>query len=135
MQIQNAELVRGFIEATNAQRFESYDEFLAEELAAHMPGGRTLNRSELEDNERAFASAFPDIQRHLDDVVVEGDKVVARTSIRGTHQSAFSGIAPTGKVVETSAIVIYRIASGRIAEQWVEADFLGLMEQLKQGAC
>ena len=127
-------VVRDFLAATDAQRFDRYDELLAAAVVAHFPGGLDMNRAEVEVAERSFAEAFSDVTREVLDLFSEGDKVVARTAIRGTHQGDFSGVAPTGRSVQTSGIVIYRVAEGRIAESWVEADYMGLFGQLQEDA-
>ena len=75
-------------------------------------------------------SAFPDGTNTLEDVIVEGDKVVDRHTFRGTHTGAFMGIPPTGKSVTFSGIEITRIANGQIVETWHQEDLLGLMQQL-----
>ena len=89
-----------------------------------------LDRGQTEDGERSFAAAFPDIVRTINDLVAEGDKIVARTSLVGTHQGQFQGIAATGREVRITALVIYRVENGKIAESWVEADFIGLLAQI-----
>ena len=123
-------VVTEFIEATDAKDFARYDRLLSDNVIAHFPG-QTLDRQQLEENEVTFARAFPDVARNIHELVVQGDKVVARFSLRGTHQGEFAGIAATGRGVATTAIVIYRVVDGRIVEQWVEADFQGLMAQLE----
>ena len=62
--------------------------------------------------------------------IAEGDKVVARVTIRGTHQGMFMSIPPTGKHVTSTGIEIYRIAGGRVVEHWNSYDDLGLLQQL-----
>lgn len=119
------------LEATDAQDFDRYDDILSEDIIGHFPGGADLGREQFEQNERAFAEAFPDITRTVEDLIAEGDRVVARTTVRGTHQGEFNGIAATGRTVQTTATVIYRVEDGRIAECWVEADFMGLLAQLQ----
>lgn len=79
---------------------------------------------------RLFRATFPDLEWRIDDLIAEGDKVVARTTMRGTHQGAFFGLPPTGKTVEMAGIHILRIADGRIAEHWGTNDDLSLMRQL-----
>ena len=79
---------------------------------------------------RLFRSVFPDLEWRIDDLIAEGDKVVARTTMRGTHQGGFFGIPPTGKRVEMTGVHIMRIADGRIIEHWGSNDDLGLMRQL-----
>jgi len=63
-------------------------------------------------------------------MVAEGDKVVARLRISGTHQGEFLGIAPTGKQVTFTGIDILRIAEGKVMEHWGNVDELGMLQQL-----
>ena len=65
-----------------------------------------------------------------DELIAEGDKVVERYTVRGTHQGAFLGIPPTGKHVSVSALGIDRIKDGKIVETWISMDTLGLLQQL-----
>ena len=72
-----------------------------------------------------FAEAregFPDLIVTVEDVMVEGDRVAARVTMRGTHRGEFQGIAPTGKRVEVKAIDMFRISGGKIVEHWGHAD-------------
>lgn len=77
-----------------------------------------------------FRTVFPDLMWHIDDLIAEGDKVVARTTMRGTHLGSFFGVPPSGKTVEMTGVHILRIADGRIIEHWGNNDDLGLMRQL-----
>jgi len=77
-----------------------------------------------------FLAAFPDAHFVVDDVIAEGDRVAVRHTFQGTHQGAFQGIPPTGNRVAVSGIVIYRVAGDKIVEGWLNADFLGMMQQL-----
>jgi steroid delta-isomerase-like uncharacterized protein len=79
---------------------------------------------------RLFRSIFPDLEWRIDDLIAEGDKVVARTTMRGTHRADFFGIPPTGRRVTMQGIHVVRIADGRIIEHWGSNDDLGLMRQL-----
>lgn len=74
--------------------------------------------------------AFPDLNWGIDDLVAEGDKVVARTTMTGTHLGEFFGIPATGKKVSMYGVHVLRIADGKIAEHWGSNDDLGLMRQL-----
>ena len=75
-------------------------------------------------------ASFPDARFSIDDLIAEGDRVVVRHRLRGTHQGVFQGIPPTGKPVMMTAIGILRMVNGQIAETWLDADFLGLLQQL-----
>jgi predicted ester cyclase len=81
---------------------------------------------------RQFLTAFPDVQVTIEDLIGEGDKVVARLFIRATNTGSFAGRPPTGKKVEFRSIRIYQILDGEIVASWAMQDRLGLMEQLGQ---
>jgi steroid delta-isomerase-like uncharacterized protein len=74
--------------------------------------------------------AFPDLRVNVEDVIAEGDKIVSRNSVTGTHQGEYMGIPPTGKSVTYNEIFIARFANGRIAETWGVVDVLSQMRQL-----
>jgi steroid delta-isomerase-like uncharacterized protein len=77
-----------------------------------------------------FLSAFPDLHFTVEDLIAEGDKVVARATLSGTQQGTFMGIPATGKHVTIRGIEINRFEGGKSVEHWVEMDTLGLMQQL-----
>jgi steroid delta-isomerase-like uncharacterized protein len=74
--------------------------------------------------------AYPDLHITIEDLVEEGDKVVCRDTVTGTHQGEYMGIPPTGKSVTYDEIFIARFAGGRIAETWGVVDVLSQMRQL-----
>jgi steroid delta-isomerase-like uncharacterized protein len=73
---------------------------------------------------------FPDLHYTVEDVVAEGDKVVARWTASGTHTGDMMGIAPTGKLVKAPGITIFRFAHGHIVEGRTVWDALALLQQL-----
>ena len=82
-----------------------------------------------------WRTAFPDLQISIKDMIAEGDRVVARLTIRGTHQGELRSqllgtIAPTGRQATWTGIDVFRIAGGRIAERWNERELVGLLQQL-----
>ena len=77
-----------------------------------------------------YRRAFPDLRVTVEDLIAEGDKVVARLRFRGTHLGELEGIAPTGRRVDCTGIVVSRMEGGKIAEDWANFDDLGLMRQL-----
>lgn len=79
---------------------------------------------------RLFRAVFPDLEWRIDDLIAEGDRVVARTTMRGTQHGAFFAIPPTGRSVEMGGVHVMRIADDRIIEHWGSNDDLGLMRQL-----
>lgn len=75
-------------------------------------------------------SAFPDINVKVNDQFVKGDKVFSYFTWTGTHQGAFMGVPPTGKQVTVEGMDIWRVQDGKLAENWVIMDAMGLMMQL-----
>src|SRR6185312_10291512 len=76
----------------------------------------------------AIRSALPDARYEVDDLVAEGDKVVVRWRLLGTHKGAFRGIAPTGQPITLKGIAIYRMERGKLMERWVVSDLYGALE-------
>lgn len=79
---------------------------------------------------QSMLDAFPDFEMAVEDVIVEGDKVVIRVRATGTHQGEFMGIPATGRRVEVPLIDIMRVRDGKIAEHWGVRDDMTLMRQL-----
>jgi predicted ester cyclase len=79
---------------------------------------------------RMVAAAFPDNHHAVEEVIVEGDPVVVRSTITGTHEGDFIGISPTGRRIEVTEIHVYRLKGGKIVEHRVGRDDLDPMRQL-----
>jgi len=80
---------------------------------------------------KAFHGAFPDLRAAVTHAVAEGDLVVGRFEITGTHRGAFLGMPGTGRKVHYEEIAIVRLADGKIVEHWSVADALAIMQQLQ----
>jgi steroid delta-isomerase-like uncharacterized protein len=74
--------------------------------------------------------AFPDLRITIEDLIAEGDKVVSRNSVTGTHRGEYLGRPPTGRSITYQEIFIFRFADGRIAETWGVVDIFSQMRQL-----
>lgn len=130
----NKRLVRRLYEETDKQNFAALDEFFSADLIDHDPPPIPNLKPGLEGIKQAFrvfATAYPDGTHFIHDLIAEGDRVVVRVSGTGTQTGEFKGIKPTGKKVEMTGIVIYRIEGGKIVERWAQHNFLGfVMQQL-----
>ena len=121
---------RMYEEAWNENRLEVIDEICAPDYVGIGPYG---NEHGPEAVKRGIASrrvAFPDIHVTIEDMVAEGDKVVARLTFRGTHKGEFQGVSATNKEVTWSGIWIYRVDGNKLVERWHNYDMLGLMQQI-----
>ena len=127
----NKELVRRWIAFANSGFSGDFALFISSDYVGHL-GPAVMDRGELERLERQFNLAFPDAHHRVDDLVAEGDRVVLRTTARATHRGEFEGIPATGRAVEFTGLVVYRIEGDRIAESWGEIDFLRLIRELRR---
>jgi len=75
-------------------------------------------------------AAFHGLNVTINDIMADGNKVIARFTARGTHNGEFMGVPPTGKAIILTAIEIFRVKDGRIVELWGEVNMMGLMQQL-----
>ena len=129
---ENKAIFRRYVEEVPYQgNLEVADEIFGRYLA-HQSDGSTLERGP-EDVKRfteEYRSAFPDWRISIDEQIAEGDKVVNRVTLRGTHQRQFRDMAPTGKEVELKAVTIFRFSEeGKVVETWDYFDQLKLMRQ------
>ncbi len=75
-------------------------------------------------------ATFPDFHNRVDEILAEGDGVMARLTYSGAHLGELFGTAPTGKQVEYGGIALFRITEGHITSGLVYGDTMGLMRQI-----
>jgi serine phosphatase RsbU (regulator of sigma subunit) len=117
----NKAIFRRYIEEVwNQTNLELVDEIF-DRYISHQPDGSVLERGP-EDVKRfvsEFRAAFPDLRINIDEQIAEGDKVVIRATLRGTHQGEFRGMAPTGKEIEDKGFTDFRFSEeGKVVESW-----------------
>jgi steroid delta-isomerase-like uncharacterized protein len=110
---------------------DTLDEVYAPDVVWHNPEGDIQGLEEAEQFVAMITTAFPDMSTTVEDVIAEGDKVVTRVTIRGTHQGEVEEYGPpTGKQVELEGITIHRFEDGKIVEEWNSYDNLSILQQL-----
>ena len=129
---ENKALVRRFYEEVfNRKNLASIDEFVDSQIVEHdLPPGLPVGSEGTRLFIGMYLAAFPDLHLAVEDIMAEGNEVTARFTIRGTHRGELMGIHPTSKQVTVTGIQVMRIADGRIAENWVSFDALGMLQQL-----
>jgi steroid delta-isomerase-like uncharacterized protein len=135
MSTESQDLIRRwFEEVWNKGREDAIDEMFAADGIAHgltEEGDKTLRGPEqFKPFYRAFRSAFPDLEVVVEDTISEGDKLAARCTVRGKHQSDSLGFAATGLTTDFTGITIVRIERGKIVEAWNNFDFMRMYKQL-----
>jgi serine phosphatase RsbU (regulator of sigma subunit) len=129
---ENKASFRRYLEgAWNQSNLEVVDQIF-DRYISHQPDGSVLERGP-EDVKRfvgEFRSAFPDLRLIIEEQIAEGDKVVSRGTIRGTHQGEFRGMAPTGEEVDIRGMAVFRFSEeGKVVESWDSYDQLSLLRQ------
>jgi predicted SnoaL-like aldol condensation-catalyzing enzyme len=128
---QNKALVRRiFEEGINQNKPGVFDELIAPsyvnyDFPAPAPGPEGLKMII-----GLFQAAFPDMRVTIEEELAEGNKVITRGYFSGSHQGDFQGIPPTGRQIKVKYIDIWRVENGKLVENWVQMDQLGLMQQL-----
>jgi predicted ester cyclase len=132
---ENKATARRFMEESFGEgKPELVDELLAPDFVRYDPyieAGEVRGTQIVKDKIVWFRNAFPDLTCIVEEQVAEGDKVVSRWTLRGTHQGEFFGVAPTGNRVEFTGIQIDRFdESAKIVEERAKFDLLGAMRQI-----
>lgn len=110
---------------------DAVEDFLDADYIRHVsPTKPPIGRVEQIDRLKSFRPAFPDISITVEDVIVSDDRVAFRSTMRGTHQGEFLGVDATGTRIKVNLLDVWRIANGKIVEQWGGPDMHDLMRQL-----
>jgi steroid delta-isomerase-like uncharacterized protein len=132
-EVQSKQVVHQFFDAYNAHDAERMGQLVSSNTnylfhVAGMPLPMDWNgRKQFV---AAAIKAFPDINHHILDIVAEGDKVAIRLNITGTHKGEFQSVPPTGKEVSIDGMDFLTIVDGKIVEEWLNSDMMGLMQQI-----
>ena len=130
----NKELANRLWECWNQGNVALLEELLAPDFIHHNPDSPDVRSRE--DYTRWFAEThrlFPDLHITVEILVAEADKVAGRWTFRGTNTGDFEQPAPspaTGKQVSVSGMNIFRFAAGKIVEEWLQEDTMGMLQQL-----
>ena len=120
---------RVFEDIFNRGRFEVADEIYAKDFVNHGVS-RDAGLAEDQAAARGWKAAFPDLVMHVDKVLVDGEFVTVLWSGAGTNTGEGNGLPATGKKLSGRGITIWRIAGGKIREEWSEFDQLRILQQL-----
>src|SRR5215213_3716789 len=118
-------------EIVNKQNPQAIDEVYAPNFVWHEPDQDIQGSEQARQFASTFFAAFPDINISVEDVIAEGEQVVTRYTIRGTHQGETEEFGPpTQKRMELKGITIHRFEGDKIVEEWERYDNLSVMQQL-----
>lgn len=127
----NRDVVKSYHRVWSDGQVTELDNILAPDFVCHFIDG--IEWKGIDGAKSSITShrkSFPDWNEEIVDMISEGDKVVTRYKSTGTQQGTFNGLDSTGKKITIYETSIYRIANGKIAEQWGFPDAMGLDHQL-----
>ncbi len=129
---QSKAVYRSWIEEVwNRGNLAAADDLVATDCLDHNPlPGFPPGRAGLNQLATMVRTGHSDVHFTLEDLIAEGDKVVGRWTMQGTHDGPFLGVPPSGRPVTLSGIDIVRVAAGKIVEIWHLEDALGHMRQI-----
>lgn len=120
-----------YAELWNRWDAAAIDELIAPDIEFRGSIGQTVRgREEFRGYVERIRAAFPDFHNEIEELIAEGDRVVARLAYTGTHRGPLFGIPATGKRIQYDGIAIFTIRDGRIARGFVLGDVDGLKRQL-----
>jgi steroid delta-isomerase-like uncharacterized protein len=128
---ENKAIARRCLEAITDKDFAVIDQLYASSYIRHDPDSpQVRSREDYRQYLTGLCTTFPDLHFTVDDLIAEGDQVVCRFSVRGTHANPWRGLPPTGKQVLITGINISSLAEGKVVEDWFNTDIFGLAQQL-----
>ncbi len=130
-------IITRFVEELwNGRRLEVADQIFSEDCVTHQLRSGVLvepahrGPHEMKEHVSGWLTSFPDLRFNIEQMIAEEDRVVSQLVMEGTHQGTWMGISPTRKKLQIRMITVHRIANGKIAEDWVLVESLGLFQQL-----
>jgi predicted ester cyclase len=122
-QMTNKDLIRGYYDRVfNGRQVEAISGYWADPAMCEAVTRGCLS----------YFDSFPDMHISLDELIAEDDRVFVRSTMTGTHDGEYKGIAPTGRNVAAECGEVYRVSDGKITGYWCLLNVAGLMRQLTE---
>jgi steroid delta-isomerase-like uncharacterized protein len=127
----NETLVRRlFDDVLNTGNVELVDDILAPGYLNHFGGMPPADRDTFKRLLPLYPASFANFHMDIEDLIAEGDRVTVRFTMHGTHEAEFMGVPPTHRQISMGGMAFFRIADGKIVEEYINEDLLGMMQQL-----
>ena len=128
----NKQLCRDYFDAFKRADEAWWAEHIAPDFVRHDPGlpFEVRGPAGLKRLSDALNPGIPDMALPIEDVVAEGEKVLVRLRVKGTHGGPLMGMAPTGKGIDIGVMDLFEVRDGVIVEHWALLDNLGMLRQL-----
>jgi steroid delta-isomerase-like uncharacterized protein len=131
------ELINRFVEELwNERRLDVADAIFAKNCVTHQlrsgvpPDAVPRGPEAIKEHVTSWIASFPDLHFSIEQMLSEGDRVVMQLLMEGTHQGAWLGIPASGKKMQIRMFTVHGVVQGKIVEDWVLVESLGVFEQL-----
>jgi steroid delta-isomerase-like uncharacterized protein len=130
-------LINRFVEELwNERRLDVADAIFAKDCVTHqLRSGAAADPvprgpEAIKEHVTSWIASFPDLHFNIEQMLSEGDRVVMQLLVEGTHQGVWLGIPASGKKIQIRMFTIQRLVEGKIVEDWVLVESLGVLQQL-----
>ena len=131
------QLINRFVEELwNERRLDVADAIFAKECVTHqlrsgLPADTVPRGPQaIKEHIAHWITSFPDLRFSIEQMLCEGNRVATQLLMEGTHQAAWLGIPATGKKMQIRMFTVHRVLQGKIVEDWVLVESLGVFQQL-----
>jgi predicted ester cyclase len=128
----NKQLARDYFKAFLAADDKWWQKHIAPTFRRHDPGlpFEVVGPAGVKQLADALLPGIPDLELPIEDVIAEGEKVLVRLRVRGTHGGELMGIPATGRKIDIGVLDLFQIRDGKLIEHWALLDNLGMLRQL-----
>ena len=130
LEAENKALALRLQEASLKGDFEVIKEFMSPDYVFHDATGKDYSLEEMLEGMKRNKGMLSDMTISTEDLIVKGDKIVVRNTIKATHTGDIEGLPATGNKVESRNIMIFRVENGKPVEGWEVNDLLSFYQQL-----
>ena len=129
---ENKQLARDYFTAFLAADETWWRNHIASDFRRHDPGlpFEVIGPEGIKRLANLLLPGIPDLELPIEDMVAEGEKVLVRLRVRGTHGGDLMGIAATGRKIDIGVLDLFQFRGGRLIEHWASLDNLGLLRQI-----
>ena len=129
---QNKQLCRDYFTAFLAADEKWWNAHIAPGFRRHDPGlpFEVVGPAGVKTLAAAMLPGIPDMQLPIEDVIAEGEKVLVRLRVQGTHGGPLLGLPATGRKIDIGVLDLFQVRDGKLIEHWALLDNLGLLRQL-----
>ncbi|MGS2738585.1 ester cyclase [Sinomicrobium sp. M5D2P17] len=127
----NKEIIQRFYkECLNTGNTDILPEFVSGDYTGLYKGKNLYGPAGYAETVKEIFTGFPDIHFTIETLIAEGDRIVIQWTSEGTHRHTAFGIPATGKKVTNKAVTVYKLRDGKIIENQVYPDRLGVLQQI-----